>query len=63
MLRPWILLLLPLPALWLHNVTALEPCISINVFWRHLAPEMYDRKDLYGNHVRGRVLYSYLFHP
>lgn len=36
-------------ALWFHNVLALEPCISVNMFWRHLDPDFYQRKDLYGN--------------
>ncbi|GLI67646.1 hypothetical protein VaNZ11_011895, partial [Volvox africanus] len=40
-----------LPSLWFHNVTTIgsEMSISVNVFWRHLAPEFYHRKDLYGN--------------
>jgi tRNA wybutosine-synthesizing protein 4 len=37
------------PALWFHNVVALEPCVSINVFWKHLPDGFYDLKDLYGN--------------
>jgi len=38
-----------IPALWFHNVIALDFCISVNVFWRHLAKEMYDIRDVYGN--------------
>ncbi|EFJ46547.1 hypothetical protein VOLCADRAFT_121064, partial [Volvox carteri f. nagariensis] len=40
-----------LPSLWFHNVTATgtEMSVSVNVFWRHLPPECYHRKDLYGN--------------
>eukprot|EP00050_Salpingoeca_kvevrii_P011409 m.15146 g.15146 ORF g.15146 m.15146 type:complete len:1016 (-) comp3415_c0_seq2:71-3118(-) len=41
--------MLLLPALWFHNVLPLTPCISLNFFFRHLEPEMYQRKDLYGN--------------
>lgn len=39
-------------ALWMHNVRALTPCLSINIFWKHLDESMYQRKDLYGNKVR-----------
>eukprot|EP01062_Namystynia_karyoxenos_P071665 TRINITY_DN6732_c0_g1_i3.p1 TRINITY_DN6732_c0_g1~~TRINITY_DN6732_c0_g1_i3.p1 ORF type:complete len:1197 (+),score=270.13 TRINITY_DN6732_c0_g1_i3:78-3668(+) len=38
-----------IPALWCHTTCAAESGISLNVFWRHLAPEHYDSKDLYGN--------------
>lgn len=38
-----------IPALWFHNVLALEFGIAVNVFWRHLPPELYDMKDPYGN--------------
>ena len=38
-----------IPSLWFHNVLALEPCVSINIFWKHLGDEMYEKKDLYGN--------------
>eukprot|EP00730_Choanoeca_flexa_P018558 TRINITY_DN9029_c0_g1_i1.p1 TRINITY_DN9029_c0_g1~~TRINITY_DN9029_c0_g1_i1.p1 ORF type:complete len:104 (+),score=14.69 TRINITY_DN9029_c0_g1_i1:121-432(+) len=40
---------LHLTALWCHNVRALTPCVSVNVFWKHLDPELYVKKDLYGN--------------
>lgn len=38
-----------IPALWFHHVTALEFAVAVNVFWRHLPKELYDRKDPYGN--------------
>lgn len=38
-----------IPALWFHNVTALEFGVAVNVFWRHLGAEFYDSKDTYGN--------------
>lgn len=38
-----------IPSLWLHNIIALDPSISINVFWKHLPLHFYDKKDLYGN--------------
>lgn len=38
-----------IPALWFHNVTALEFGVAVNVFWRHLEAEFYDSKDTYGN--------------
>ncbi|EDQ86430.1 uncharacterized protein MONBRDRAFT_10965 [Monosiga brevicollis MX1] len=42
--------MLHIPALWCHNVRALEPCISVNVFWKHLDDAaLYASKDLYGN--------------
>eukprot|EP00730_Choanoeca_flexa_P018559 TRINITY_DN9029_c0_g1_i3.p1 TRINITY_DN9029_c0_g1~~TRINITY_DN9029_c0_g1_i3.p1 ORF type:complete len:683 (+),score=127.18 TRINITY_DN9029_c0_g1_i3:81-2051(+) len=41
--------MLHIPALWCHNVRALTPCVSVNVFWKHLDPELYVKKDLYGN--------------
>ncbi len=36
-------------ALWFHNVISLEFGIAVNVFWRHLASDYYDNKDVYGN--------------
>ena len=37
-------------ALWFHNIKSLDTyAISLNVFWRHLKPDFYDPKDLYGN--------------
>lgn len=38
-----------IPALWFHNVTALEFGVAVNVFWRHLGEGFYDGKDTYGN--------------
>ncbi|XP_026862610.2 tRNA wybutosine-synthesizing protein 5 [Electrophorus electricus] len=41
--------LLFIPALWFHNTMALQFSVGINMFWRHLAPDSYDKKDPYGN--------------
>ena len=38
-----------IPALWFHNVTALEFGVAVNVFWKHLDDSFYDVKDTYGN--------------
>ena len=38
-----------IPALWFHNVLALDFSISVNVFWKHLDDCFYEKKDLYGN--------------
>ena len=38
-----------IPALWFHNMTSLEFSVAVNVFWRNLSPEVYDKKDPYGN--------------
>lgn len=38
-----------IPALWFHNITALDFSISVNVFWKNLEPHLYDKKDPYGN--------------
>jgi hypothetical protein len=38
-----------IPALWFHNVASETFAVSVNLFWRHLPPEFYERKDLYGN--------------
>jgi tRNA wybutosine-synthesizing protein 5 len=38
-----------IPSLWFHNVRALDFSCSINLFWRDLAVEQYEAKDLYGN--------------
>ena len=38
-----------IPALWFHNVTALEFGVAVNVFWRHLDEAFYDGRDTYGN--------------
>ena len=41
--------ILYIPALWFHNVTALSNAISINLFWKELALNYYQEKDIYGN--------------
>ncbi|XP_033842904.1 tRNA wybutosine-synthesizing protein 5 isoform X1 [Periophthalmus magnuspinnatus] len=41
--------LLFIPALWFHNTLALEFGVGVNVFWRHLQADSYDKKDPYGN--------------
>ncbi|XP_026150967.1 tRNA wybutosine-synthesizing protein 5 isoform X1 [Mastacembelus armatus] len=41
--------LLFIPALWFHNTLALQFGVGVNVFWRHLPPDSYDKKDPYGN--------------
>lgn len=38
-----------LSALWFHNTVALQFGVGVNVFWRHLPADSYDRKDPYGN--------------
>lgn len=41
--------LLYIPALWFHNMTALDYGVAINVFWKNLQTDLYDKKDPYGN--------------
>ncbi|XP_023679605.2 tRNA wybutosine-synthesizing protein 5 isoform X1 [Paramormyrops kingsleyae] len=41
--------LLFIPALWFHNTLALEFGVGVNVFWRQLSVESYDKRDPYGN--------------
>ncbi|CAL1582639.1 unnamed protein product [Knipowitschia caucasica] len=41
--------LLFIPALWFHNTMALQFGVGVNVFWRHLEADGYDKKDPYGN--------------
>ena len=36
-------------ALWFHNTVALQFGVGVNVFWRHLPADCYDKKDPYGN--------------
>lgn len=36
-------------ALWFHNTLALQFGVGVNVFWRHLPLDSYDKKDPYGN--------------
>lgn len=38
-----------IPALWFHNALALDFSISVNVFWKNLNHELYDKNDPYGN--------------
>lgn len=38
-----------IPALWFHNMTSLDFSVAVNVFWRNLNPDVYDKKDPYGN--------------
>jgi tRNA wybutosine-synthesizing protein 5 len=48
-----------IPALWFHNVIALDFSVAINVFWRHLDDYFYDKKDLYGNKDLNPALKSF----
>ena len=41
--------ILYIPALWFHNMTAIDYGVAINVFWKNLNAELYDKKDPYGN--------------
>ncbi|XP_077393084.1 tRNA wybutosine-synthesizing protein 5 isoform X2 [Festucalex cinctus] len=41
--------LLFIPALWFHNTLALQFGVGVNVFWRQLPADGYDKKDPYGN--------------
>lgn len=38
-----------IPALWFHNVLSMDFSVAVNIFWKHLDPEFYDSKDVYGN--------------
>uniref|UniRef100_A0A2D4LDR2 JmjC domain-containing protein n=1 Tax=Micrurus spixii TaxID=129469 RepID=A0A2D4LDR2_9SAUR len=38
-----------IPALWFHNVTSEEFGVGVNVFWKQLPSEYYDKTDTYGN--------------
>ncbi|MBN3291791.1 TYW5 protein, partial [Polypterus senegalus] len=38
-----------IPALWFHNTVAEEFGVGVNVFWKHLPSEFYDKTDTYGN--------------
>ncbi|XP_067929165.1 tRNA wybutosine-synthesizing protein 5-like [Watersipora subatra] len=38
-----------IPALWFHNVKALNFSVAVNMFWKNLEPALYDNKDVYGN--------------
>jgi tRNA wybutosine-synthesizing protein 4 len=41
--------MLVIPAMWLHHVTAIDACISVNIFYETLPKALYDPKDMYGN--------------
>merc|ERR1711974_113490 len=42
--------ILYIPALWFHNMKALDAGIAINLFWKNLEDDaLYDKKDPYGN--------------
>ncbi|XP_021518313.2 tRNA wybutosine-synthesizing protein 5 isoform X3 [Meriones unguiculatus] len=38
-----------IPALWFHNVISEEFGVGVNIFWKHLPSEYYDKTDTYGN--------------
>ncbi|XP_028925676.1 tRNA wybutosine-synthesizing protein 5 isoform X1 [Ornithorhynchus anatinus] len=38
-----------IPALWFHNVISEEFGVGVNVFWKHLPADCYDKSDPYGN--------------
>ena len=38
-----------IPALWFHNMKAIDTGIAINIFWKNLNDKLYDHKDPYGN--------------
>uniref|UniRef100_A0A8C4UM16 tRNA-yW synthesizing protein 5 n=1 Tax=Falco tinnunculus TaxID=100819 RepID=A0A8C4UM16_FALTI len=38
-----------IPALWFHSVISEEFGVAVNVFWKHLPAESYDKSDAYGN--------------
>ncbi|KAL4695498.1 hypothetical protein H8959_000593 [Pygathrix nigripes] len=38
-----------IPALWFHNVISEEFGVGVNIFWKHLPSEFYDKTDTYGN--------------
>ncbi|KAB1279002.1 tRNA wybutosine-synthesizing protein 5 [Camelus dromedarius] len=42
-------LFIPGKTLWFHNVISEEFGVGVNVFWKHLPSECYDKTDTYGN--------------
>jgi len=38
-----------IPALWFHNTLSYTFGIGVNVFWKHLKSDLYDKSDVYGN--------------
>ncbi len=47
--------------MWLHNVITLSFSIGVNIFWKHLSEEFYDKKDIYGNKDLTYALKAILF--
>lgn len=41
--------ILYIPSLWFHNTKALSFSIGVNMFWKHLPHNFYDKSDVYGN--------------
>ena len=38
-----------IPALWFHTTWAQDASISVNIMWKHLPKEVYEKNDIYGN--------------
>ncbi len=38
-----------IPSMWFHNMTATDGGIGVNLFWKNLPDELYDKKDVYAN--------------
>lgn len=38
-----------IPSLWFHNTLALTYGVAVNVFWKNLPHDLYDKNDFYGN--------------
>ncbi|XP_075217355.1 tRNA wybutosine-synthesizing protein 5-like isoform X2 [Lycorma delicatula] len=38
-----------IPALWFHNTLAVTCGVNVNIFWKNLDDELYDKNDFYGN--------------
>uniref|UniRef100_A0A1B6C0F6 tRNA wybutosine-synthesizing protein 4 n=1 Tax=Clastoptera arizonana TaxID=38151 RepID=A0A1B6C0F6_9HEMI len=38
-----------IPALWFHNTLSLTHGVAVNVFWKNLGHNLYDKNDFYGN--------------
>lgn len=38
-----------IPALWFHNTLAISYGVNINLFWKNLSDDLYDKNDFYGN--------------
>ncbi|XP_072335199.1 tRNA wybutosine-synthesizing protein 5 isoform X1 [Scyliorhinus torazame] len=38
-----------IPALWFHNTIAKDFGVGVNVFWKQLPADCYDKTDIYGN--------------